>query len=74
MLTQDEVQFKLNQIGYDRRFTVIFLKKDGKQRKLVGSMEKPDGEPKCKTAVAVKEEDTGMWKSFCIDRVLSIVE
>ena len=74
MLSKDEVQFKLNQIGYDRRFTVIFMKRDGTQRKLTGAMEKPEGEPKCKTAVAVKEEDTGFWKSFRIDSVLSIKE
>jgi len=71
MLTANEVQDKLNMIGYNREFTVVFTKKDGTQRKITGYMEKPDGPPKQSVAVPVVTEEG--WKSFRLDSVLSIL-
>jgi len=70
MLTANEVQNKLNMIGYNREFTVVFTKKDGTQRKITGYMEKPDGTPKKSVAVPVVTEEG--WKSFRLDSVLEI--
>jgi len=50
-MTPQEVQQKLNTIGYHKEFTVIFTKKDGTQRKITGYMERPDGPPKQSVAV-----------------------
>jgi len=70
MLTANEVQDKLNMIGYNREFTVVFTKKDGTQRKITGYMEKPDGPPKQSVAVPIVTEEG--WKSFRLDSVLEI--
>jgi hypothetical protein len=70
MLTANEVQDKLNMVGYNREFTVVFTKKDGTQRKITGYMEKPDGPPKQSVAVPVVTEEG--WKSFRLDSVLEI--
>lgn len=73
MLTKQEVQKKLDTIGYNRSFTVVFLKKDGTERVLHGWMEPPvAGQAKVTSAVAVKEKNTGLWKAFRTDSVLSI--
>lgn len=70
MLTQEEVQQKLKQIGFYKEFTVEFVKKDGTKRVLRGFMEPPvNGKPKSPSAVAVKETDSGVWKSFRTDSV-----
>jgi hypothetical protein len=67
-LSPTEVQMFLDNIGYNP-FTVIFIKKDGSQRALTGTIEPKD---KRSTAVPVKDEESGMWKSFRVDSVLSI--
>lgn len=69
-MTPQEVQNQLNMIGYHKEFTVVFTKKDGTQRKITGYMEKPEGPPKQSVAVPVVTEEG--WKSFRLDRVLSI--
>jgi hypothetical protein len=71
MLTANQVQEKLNMIDYGQKFTVVFTKKDGTQRKITGYMEKPDGPPKQSVAVPVVTEEG--WKSFRLDSVLSIL-
>jgi hypothetical protein len=70
MMTQDQVQDKLNTIGYYKKFTVVFTKKDGTKREITGYMEKPEGEPRQSVAVPVVTEEG--WKSFRLDSVLSI--
>jgi len=72
-LEVSQVQHFLDNIGYNP-FTVIFLKRDGTQRSLTGTLEEPKATPKDKrsTAVPVKDEESGMWKSFRVDSVLSI--
>jgi len=70
MLTANQVQDKLNMIGYGQEFTVVFTKKDGTQRKITGYMEKPTSEPKQSVAVPVVTEEG--WKSFRLDSVLEI--
>lgn len=73
MLTKQEVQKKLNTIGYNRSFTVVFIKKDGTERVLHGWMEPPvAGQAKVESACAVREVNTGNWKAFRLDSVLSI--
>lgn len=65
----DYVQFFLdNQIGPMEEFQVIFMKKDGTQRKLVGHLD-PNGSTR-KENVPVQTEEG--WKSFNINRVLLI--
>jgi len=71
VLTPQEVQKKLDTIGYHKEFTVVFTKKDGTQRKITGYMEKPDGPPEQSVAVPVVTEEG--WKSFRLDSVLSII-
>ena len=74
MLTKQEVQEKLDTIGYNRSFTITFIKKDGTERVLHGWMEPPvAGQAKVESAVAMREKDTGEWKAFRLDSVISIV-
>jgi len=76
MLTTTETQQKLKSIGYYKEFTVVFMKKDGTERKITGFMEEPEGElKKQSTAVPVKVtqgDAAGQWRSFRLDSVLSI--
>jgi len=67
-LPVETVQHFLDNIGSEV-FTVIFLKKDGSQRLLTGSIEPKD---KRSVAVPVMDLESGMWKSFRVDSVLSI--
>lgn len=71
-MNTNQVKHKLNNIGYNKTFTVIFTKKDGTQRKITGYMERPEGEPKQSVAVPIVTEEG--WKSFRLDSVLEIVE
>lgn len=68
-LDTDTVQMFLDNIGGDE-FTVIFLKKDGTQRKLTGTLD--TSVTTRKTAVPVMDKESGMWKSFNVNRVLWI--
>jgi hypothetical protein len=70
-MNTQEVQNKLNNIGYHKEFTVIFTKTDGTQRKITGYMEEPKGNPKQSVAVPIVTEEG--WKSFRLDSVLEIV-
>jgi len=56
-MNTQEVKHKLNEIGYNKTFTVIFTKKDGTQRKITGYMEKPTGEPKQSVAMPIVTEE-----------------
>lgn len=67
-LSPEEVQTFLDNIG-GQTFSVIFLKKDGTQRKMVGYIE-PNN--KRSEAVPMMEAETGQWRSFRVDSVLSI--
>ena len=74
-LTKEQVQQKLNTIGYHKEFTVVFTKVDGTERKITGFMETPEGPPKNTTAVPVKVtqgEAAGQWRSFKLDSVLKL--
>ena len=66
-LEQSSVQFFLDNVG-DREFTVIFLKMDNTQRKLVGHLDTKQSTRK--TTVHMMTFDG--WKSFDTSRVLSI--
>jgi len=68
MIDQDEVQHFLNQQG-DKPFKVIFMKKDGTQRQMTCRLDPKGGN---KVAVPVMDEESGLWKSFRKDSVLSI--
>ena len=63
------VQSFLDNIG-GHPFTVVFLKKDGTERSLTGMLD-PNG--KRSENVPVMEMSSGKWKSFNINRVVSIV-
>ena len=67
-LPVDQVQMFLDNIGA-APFTVIFLKKDGTQRLLTGNL---DVKAKRSSAVPVQEAETGQWRSFRVDSVLSL--
>lgn len=70
MFTKEQVQHKLNEIGYYKEFTVIFTKKNGEQRKITGFMEQPTGPLKNAVPVKVTEGDaSGQWRSFNMDSV-----
>ena len=70
-LDADQVQFFLDSIGFDE-FVVIFLKKDGSQRKLVGRLD-PNANSR-KSAVPVMCSETGQWKSFNVASVLYLAK
>jgi hypothetical protein len=83
-LSTTEVQHFLNNIG-GRPFTVIFMKKNGEQRKITGVLDTSVHERKKDVPVMVEmevpyETETGEvehkwgvgWKSFNIGRVLWI--
>ena len=75
MLTANEVQEKLNSIGYgeDKRFVVIFNKVDGTQRKMRCWMETPTEEIKDKPYVPVHDIDIdNAFRSFRLDSVISL--
>ena len=72
-LTEKQVQEKLKSIPFYSTFTVQFQKKDGSIREMTVYMEPPvSGQAAVTSAVAVKEKNTGLWKAFRIDSVLSI--
>lgn len=71
-MSAQEVRNTLNMIGYHKEFQVIFTKANGEQRVMKCMMEAPSGPPKNPSVVPVMEIDTGMWKSFKVDSVLSI--
>lgn len=66
-LDVDEVQHFLNYQPLGHKFTVIFLKKDGTQRQIIGHLEEG---LKSKTQVPIVTDEG--WKSFDISRVLYI--
>lgn len=65
-VSQQEVQHFLNNVGTGE-FQVIFMKDNGTQRKLVGTIEVS---PERKHNVAMKTSEG--WKSFSISKVLMI--
>ena len=67
-LDQQYVQFFLDNMKPMQKFTVIFQKVDGTQRKITGYLD-PHGEGR-KKAVPVMTKDG--WRSFKIDSVLFI--
>lgn len=73
MLTANEVIAKLKTIGHHVPFTVTFIKKDGSERVITGWLELPpkDNKQEFPENVPVASEEGG-WKSFNINRVLSI--
>lgn len=68
-LSTTEVQHFLNNIG-GRPFTVIFMKKNGEQRKITGVLDTSVVERKNDVPVLTDEG----WKSFNLGRVLWIQE
>ena len=71
LMDKDQVQMFLDNIG-EAEFTVIFLKKDGTQRKLTGRLDPMATTRKENVPVMCSEE--GAWKSFNINRVLYLGE
>lgn len=71
-LDKKYVQHQMNMIGYQKPFTVIFVKKDGTQRKLKCMLEKPTKPIDYSKPVPVLDLESGGHKSFSLDRVLSI--
>ena len=69
LMEVDTVQSFLDNIG-GHPFTVVFLKKDGTERTMAGMLD-PNG--KRSENVPVMEMSSGKWKSFNINRVVSIV-
>jgi hypothetical protein len=69
-LPVETVQHFLDNIG-GRMFTVTFFTKDGRLREITGTLD-----PKNKRSVAVPmmDLDSGMWKSFRVDSVLSLTK
>lgn len=68
-LQKDQVQFFLDNLRPMESFTVIFMKKDGSQRKLTGTLD-PEGKTRKEDVPVMTTE--GEWKSFNINRVLSL--
>ena len=66
LMDKAQVQFFLDNIGA-KQFTVIFLKKDGSQRKVTGSL---DVNGKRSENVPVMCAESASWKSFNINRVV----
>lgn len=50
---------------------VVFTKKDGERRVIVGSLP-ADAGPKNDTACPIVESSTGLWKSFLVDGLEAI--
>ena len=74
MLTVNEVQQKLNTIGYFNQFVVVFNKVDGTERKMRCWME-PPVDTKEKPYVPVHDVDNGdAFRSFRLDSVVSLSE
>jgi hypothetical protein len=75
LLDQQEIQHKLNLIGYGRPFKIIFIKADGSQRLVTQAMmEKPKAPHKNGDKVAVMSVDEGKYVSFYTDKVLYLEE
>lgn len=73
MLPKETVLNKLNMIGYQKEFVVIFTKADGTQRMMKCMMEAPkEGSKPATTAMPVMDLEKGAWRSFKLDSVLSI--
>jgi hypothetical protein len=73
MLPKETVLNKLNMIGYQKEFVVIFTKSDGTQRMMKCMMDKPkEGSKPVTTAMPVMDLEKGSWRSFRLDSVLSI--
>jgi len=73
LIPVQEVKKKLHQIGPLKGFKVVFIKKSGEVRTIVGSM----GVPKTpnedfKSAVPLIEEETGQYRSFSLDSVIEL--
>lgn len=76
-MTPQQVQNTLNAIGYDNEFTVVFIKKDGTERRITGFMEvptDPDSGNKPNVPIKVTQgEAAGSWRSFRLDSVTDII-
>lgn len=68
-MPSDQVQHFLDGLKPMQKFTVIFTKVDGTQRKITGYLD-PNGVSR-KQAVPVCTQEG--WKSFKLDHVLSII-
>ena len=68
-LSTDAVQHFLDNIG-GSPFTVAFLKKDGTERKVTGMLDTT--KTKRSENVPVMDLETGSWKSFNVNRVISM--
>jgi hypothetical protein len=68
-----EVKKKLRQIGPLKGFKVVFLKKSGEVRTIVGSMSIPSNpQEDFKSAVPLIEEESGQYRSFSLDSVIEL--
>lgn len=67
--SRETVQFFLDQVDIRNPISVIFLKKDGTQRQVTGHLIPSDNRT---SQIPVSTEEG--FKSFNIERVLSIVE
>lgn len=70
-LDKQLVQDKLNLIGYQKPFNIIFLKASGEQRQVKQAMlDKPTKPIDYSKPVPVMDMEKGGWSSFKVDRVL----
>ena len=68
MIDVDTVQSALEAIGPMQKFRVVFKKVNGEDREMVCMMDFDNGNRG--NSVPVMEVDTGLWKSFRLDRVV----
>lgn len=73
-LPKKQVQDQLGMIGYQKPFTVVFVKKDGSQRKLKCMLEKPTKPINYNKPVPVMDLEKNKWSSFDVSKVLYIGE
>ena len=66
------VKNALTKIGYQVPFKVVFAKKDGSLRTMFCMMEQPEGPPKYEHLVPVIDLDVNGWRSFDINKVVSL--
>jgi hypothetical protein len=71
-MTPKQVDQKLQAIGYQKEFVVVFIKVNGEPRKMKAMMEVPSEAPKNPDVVPVMDLEKGAWRGFRKDSVVSL--
>jgi len=74
-LTKEETIQRLKAIGYERPFTVKFVKVNGEERIMLAAMSTPEeykGDLSELEALPVKDLEKGQWRSFRLDSVVAL--